>query len=155
MSKRAFEVTLEKTPGMDSAFLTVPFSVKEVFGTRGLVKVKGTINGAPFRSSLFPRGKGKHYMVVNKLLREAIGKTAGDRVKVFLDVDTEERIVTVPEDVQKVLGKRKKIKAFFDSLSYTHKKEYVAWIEEAKKPETRAARIKKMPEMLAKKFKEP
>jgi uncharacterized protein YdeI (YjbR/CyaY-like superfamily) len=65
------------------------------------------------------------------------------------------RIFTVPEDVQKTLGKQKKIKDYFDSLPYSHKKEYVVWIEEAKKPETRAARLVKMMEMLAGKIKNP
>lgn len=155
MLKQKFVVTLEKISGMDSAFFTIPFSVEEAFGSRGVVKVKGTLDGMPFRNSLFPRGKGKHYMVVNKPLREAMGKTAGDPVKVVLDLDTEERVVTVPEDVQKALGKQKKVKAYFDALSYTHKKEYVVWIEDAKKPETRAARVKKMMAMLTVKIKQP
>lgn len=155
MTKRMFEVTLEKISGMDSAFFTIPFSVEEAFGSRGVVKVKGTLDGMPFRNSLFPRGKGKHYMVVNKPLRERMGKTAGDRVEVVLDADTEERVVTIPQDVQKALGKQKKVKAYFDALSYTHKKEYVVWIEDAKKPETRAARVKKMMAMLTVKIKQP
>jgi uncharacterized protein YdeI (YjbR/CyaY-like superfamily) len=63
--------------------------------------------------------------------------------------------LTVPEDVQKALGKQKKIKNYFDSLPYSHKKEYVVWIEDAKKPETRAARVKKMIAMLAGKINNP
>ena len=65
------------------------------------------------------------------------------------------RIFTVSEDVQKTLGKQKKIKDYFDSLPYSHKKEYVVWIEGAKKPETRAGRLVKRMEMLAKKGKNP
>ena len=65
------------------------------------------------------------------------------------------RIFTVPEEVQKALGKQKKIKDYFDSLPYSHKKEYVVWIEDAKKPETRATRVKKMIAMLAEKIKNP
>jgi hypothetical protein len=153
--EQKFEVELENTPGLESAFFTIPFNVAEAFGSRGVVKVKGTLDGMPFRNSLFPRGKGIHYMIVNKPLREAMGKTAGDRVKVVLDVDLEERFVTVPEDVKQSLQKQKKLKDYFDSLSYSHKKEYVAWIEKAKKPETRSARLMKMMEMLAGKIKNP
>jgi len=65
------------------------------------------------------------------------------------------KTLNVPEDVQKALGKQKEIKDYFDSLPCSHKKEYVVWIEDAKEPETRAARVKKMMEMLAKNGKEP
>jgi uncharacterized protein YdeI (YjbR/CyaY-like superfamily) len=62
--------------------------------------------------------------------------------------------LSLPEAVQKALGKQKKIKDYFDSLPYSLKKEYVVWIEEAKKPETKAARIAKMMAMLTKKIKQ-
>jgi len=56
-------------------------------------------------------------------------------------VDREKRIVTAPKDLQKLLAKNAKARAHFDTLSFTHRKEYVVWIVEAKKPETRARRI--------------
>ena len=70
-------------------------------------------------------------------------------------VDREERIVTPPKDLQKLLAKNAIARGVFDSLSFTHRKEYVVWIVEAKKPETREARLAKTVEMLSKGKKNP
>ena len=70
-------------------------------------------------------------------------------------VDREERIVTPPKDLQKLLAKNAIARGVFDSLSFTHRKEYVVWIVEAKKPETREARLTKTVEMLSRGKKNP
>ena len=70
-------------------------------------------------------------------------------------VDRDNRIVTAPKDLQKLLAKNAKARAMFDGLSFTHRKEYVVWIVEAKKPETREARLTKTIEMLSKGKKNP
>ncbi len=88
-------------------------------------------------------------MVVKKEIREAIGKSGGDTVKVVMEIDTEPRIVLVPEDFQQALENNAKAKEVFDSFSYTHKKEYVEWINGAKKQETRENRMKKAVESIA------
>jgi hypothetical protein len=70
-------------------------------------------------------------------------------------VDRERRIVTAPKDLQKLLAKNAKARAHFETLSFTNRKEYVVWIVEAKKAETRDARVTKTVEMLAKGKKNP
>ena len=70
-------------------------------------------------------------------------------------VDREKRIVTAPKDLQKLLVKNAKARAHFDALAFSHRKEYVVWIVEAKKAETRDARLTKTVEMLAKGKKNP
>ncbi len=121
----------------------IPFNVQEVFGTRAQVKVRGTIDELPFRSSIAPMGGGKHAMVVKKEIRDAIGKTVGDRVKMVMAKDNEKRIVTVPEDFRIALEQNPIAKTVFDKFAFTHRREYVEWIESAKKPETRFNRIQK------------
>jgi len=149
MNRQEFEVTLLKPPDIDGAYFIVPFNVPEVYGTKAQVKVRGTIDGYPYRGSIANMGEG-HCMVVKKEIRQVIGKSAGDTVKVVMDIDTEPRIVEVPEDFQQVLNNNPKAKEIFDTFSYSHKKEYVEWIEGAKKQETRENRIKKAVEMIAK-----
>ena len=70
-------------------------------------------------------------------------------------VDREERIVTAPKDLQKLFAKNATARGVFDTLSFTNRKEYVVWIVEAKKPETRAARLAKTIEMLSRGKKNP
>ncbi len=141
MVPKEFRIRLVGRGGAEA--FTVPFSVEEVFGRKARLPVRGTINGFPYRSSVFPMGDGKHYMVVNKGMREGAGVQAGDTVKVTMEVDTAPRIVTVSAYFKKALAKHKNAKAAFEKLSYTHKKEWVEWIEEAKKAETRSRRIEK------------
>ena len=148
MSRQEFEIILLKPPDIDGAYFIVPFNVQQVYGTKAHVKVRGIIDGYPYRGLIANMGEG-HMMVVKKEIREAIGKTAGDTVKVVMEIDTEPRIVDVPEDLQQALESNPQVKERFDRLSYTHRKEYVEWIEGAKKSETRANRIQKTIEMVA------
>ena len=131
------------------AWVEIPAKIMEAYGTKGRVPVKALIDGEPYRGSLANMGGGCHQLGVLKAIRAKIGKGEGDIVHVVLERDTEERTVEVPSDFQKALNKNKTAKAIFDKLAYTHKKEYVRWIEEAKKPETRAARIEKAITMIA------
>jgi Bacteriocin-protection, YdeI or OmpD-Associated/Domain of unknown function (DUF1905) len=146
MAKKAFKTEL-LAEGWATGIL-IPFSVEKVFGSKARVPVRGTINGFAFRSSVFPMGGGNHYMAVNRATREGAGAKGGDTVSVVMEVDTEPRVVTASADLKKALGRDKEAKAAFDKLSYTHKKEFVQWIEGAKKEETRARRIEKTLTML-------
>jgi uncharacterized protein YdeI (YjbR/CyaY-like superfamily) len=66
---------------------------------------------------------------------------APDRVRVTMELDTEPRTVRVPPDLRAALREDADARASFAKLSYTHRREYVDWIEEAKRPETRARRV--------------
>lgn len=147
MPVQEFEAVLIKDDGTNGLYIRIPFNVQEVFNKKSQVKVKGSIDGYPYRGSIHPYG-GIHYMGVKKEIREAIGKAQGDTVKVVMEMDTQPGTVIVPVKLEDALKKDKKAKAAFEKLSYTHKKEYVEWIECAKKEETRDRRIKKAIERL-------
>lgn len=135
-----------------AAFIRVPFDVKEVFGTRGRVPVRGTFDGYPYRGTIQPMG-GQHIIGVSREMRQALGKAAGDTISVTMERGTEERAVEVPEDLAAALTENPDAQKYFDSLAYSHRKEYVGFVTEAKKPETRAKRIARTIEMLEQKLK--
>src|SRR5262245_19228016 len=144
-----FKVKLVRYQDTQVLHVYLPFDVFEAFGTRSRLAVKGEIKGFPFRSSIFPMGGGKFYMVVNREMRECANVKAGETVNFVMEKDDEPRAIATPPDLLKALGARKSAKIAWDKLSYTHRKEHINAIEEAKKPETRARRIAKAVEMIA------
>ncbi len=127
-------------------FLTVPFSVEKEYGTKAKVKVKGTIDGLSYESTLLPLGGGKHNLVVKKEIRKKIGKEAGDTVSVTMEKDTAKRVVKVPKDFRDTMNQQ--AAKFFKGLAPSYKKLYVEWITGAKKDETRQRRIAKAVKLL-------
>ena len=146
---KRFRALVRRKEGGDVCSVDIPFDVEKTFGARGRVPVRGTLNGAPFRSSVFRMGGDCHFMVVNRRMREAAGVSGGETVPVVLERDTEERTVEPPADFARALKSNREARAAWDKLSYTHRREHVEHIEEAKKPETRQRRIEKSVELLA------
>ncbi len=144
--KHTFTATIEN-PGGGGAFVRVPFDVEAAFGSKR-PKIKATIKGEQYRGTLVRMGSDFHMLLILKGIREKIGKTFGDAVRVTVEEDVAPRVVQVPPDLMKELKKDKTAKSLFEGLSYTHRKEYVRWIEEAKRQDTRRARVLKTMEML-------
>jgi hypothetical protein len=116
----------------------VPFNPKDVFGkTRAPIKV--TLNGYTYRSTITAMG-GETFIPLRKSHREAAGLQGTETLQVRLELDTETREVTPPDDLVKALTAANAM-AKWTALSFTHQREHVEAIETAKKPETRARRI--------------
>lgn len=140
--RQRFRATLATdSPNSQAAFVVIPFDVVKVYGARR-VPVRGTLNGCAFQSTLSPYG-GVHYLGVNKALRSAAKAEVGDVVTIVLERDDEPRTVTPPPDLAKALKANLVAHAAWKKLSYTHQREYARAILDAKKPETRARRIKR------------
>jgi len=82
---KEFEAQLHKGDNPGAWTCVVMDDVKELFGTRGLVKIRGSIDGEPFDGALMAQGDGTHRLPVRAKLRDAIGKEAGDTVHVRID----------------------------------------------------------------------
>ena len=137
-------------PNGSWCFLEFPFDFQKTFGTRARVPVCGTINGFPFRSSICPMS-GKYLLAINKEMQAGAKAKPGDRAHFIMERDDKPRTVTVPSVLKKALAKAPKAKAIFDKLSYSHRKEYVQWINQAKQPETTQRRLEKLVRVLLEK----
>jgi len=144
--KYQFKAVIEDAGG-GGAYVTVPFDVEKTFGAKR-VKIKAMIDGEPYRGTLVRMGSPQHMLPVLKEIRERIGKSIGDIVTIELEEDFEPRMVDVPPDLQSALEADSAAQAAFNRLSYTHQKEYVRWIMESKRDQTRQKRVQQAIEML-------
>jgi uncharacterized protein YdeI (YjbR/CyaY-like superfamily) len=106
-----------------------------------------TVGGHSYRTTVARMG-GRFLVPLSAENRTAAGVAAGDQVDVDLEPDTAPREVEVPADLTEALARDDAARATFDGLSYTHRKEWVRWVEEAKKADTRATRLAKTVEAL-------
>ena len=110
-------------------------------GPRKRVPVLVTINAYTYRSTNSVYG-GMAFIPVRASVRKAANVELGDTVTVTLEPDDAPRIAAVPPDLGEALEKRR-LREAFERFSPTHQREYVEWVESAKKPETRQSRIEK------------
>jgi hypothetical protein len=133
--------------GSGGAYVTIPFDVEIAFGKKR-VKVAAAIEGLPYRGSLVRMGTACHILGIRKDIREKLGKTVGQEIEIAIKEDIEARVVAVPPDLSEALKNVPEAEMFFQQLSYSHQKEYVQWIEEAKRDLTRQSRIEKTLQLL-------
>jgi Bacteriocin-protection, YdeI or OmpD-Associated/Domain of unknown function (DUF1905) len=141
-----FTTTLLKF-GPNNTGIEVPEDVLAAMGRGRRVKVVATVNGYTYRTSIAP-AMGRILMPFSSEHRAATGLRGGEEIEVDVVPDDAPREVEVPADLAAGLDGSPEAGAFFATLSYTNKRSYVLWIEDAKKPETRAARVAKAVEML-------
>lgn len=150
MTKGRFEARLVRPQGVGTwTFALVPKATTERMGLRARMRVKGTVDGAAFRCALNPRGGGQYFIVVNKELRDRIGREPGDSVRVVIEVDTSPVVIEVPPDLERALKGSPNARGFFERIAPSHKKAYVQWVTGAKRAETRERRVQKALRMLA------
>jgi uncharacterized protein YdeI (YjbR/CyaY-like superfamily) len=146
---RSFKATLERMPSnLGWVIVRIPLDVLKVWGTRGMLKVKGEVNGFAFRTSLFPTGKGYHYLLVNKRMQAGAGARPGTVAQFRLEPDTEKRIATVPAELQRILKEDRPFRRWFDQLNYSTRKWISDWVVQVKSAEARARRAEQVAEQL-------
>ena len=146
---KSFKATLERMPSnLGWVIVRIPLDVPKVWGTRGMLKVKGEINGFAFRTSLFPTGKGYHYLLVNKRMQAGAGARPGSVAQFRLEPDTEKRVATVPAELQRVLNEDRSLRRWFDQLNYSIRKWITDRVVQVKSAEARVRRAEQVDEQL-------
>lgn len=142
MSQERFVTAVQQAEGMNATGIQVPPEVVAAFGSGKRPKVKISLNGYTYRSTV--AAYGDVYMLpLSQEHREAAGVQAGDVVEVTLELDTEPRTVDVPADLGAALAENG-VRDAFDALAYSARKEHVRQVESAKAEETRQRRISKI-----------
>ena len=121
--------------------VVVPKDVAATFSSKR-PPVFAHINGVEYRSRLMIYG-GQCYLGLRKDLLRQLDVAAGDRVEIELAEDHEERVVVEPVELTRALADNPAARASYEKLPFTHRTEYARWIDEGKKPETRADRVAK------------
>src|SRR5215216_7665161 len=127
-------------------FIVLPFHPNEVWGVKRRHYITGTVNGHGVRGSLGSDGQ-ESFLPLGTAWRRDRGLEAGDTVNVTLSPEGPQA-ESLASDVADALEAKPQAKAFFESLATFYRNTYIKWIESAKRPETRAARIKEMIELL-------
>ena len=128
--------------GSGGHLVDVPPEVIEALGGRGRIPVTATFDGVPYRGSIVRMGGGAVLGVQKAIMAEA-GVSVGDTLTVIVRNDDPPREVEVPDDLAEALRRSDEARAAFEGLSFSHRREYVDSITEAKRPETRARRVER------------
>jgi uncharacterized protein YdeI (YjbR/CyaY-like superfamily) len=146
---KSFSAPLEHLrSGLGWVVAYLPFDAASVWGSRGRPKVKGEINGFAFRTSLFPTRDGRHFLLINKRMQKGGRAVVGAIARFRLEPDTEERTVTIPEELKRVLAEDRSVLRWFDKLNYSIRKWIVDWITNVKSADARVRRSEQVAEQL-------
>ena len=126
----------------------VPFDPAKAWPERNRLKVKGTINGFPFRTSLFGSAKGGHVLLVNKQMQKGAGVALGGLAEVVLEPDVEPRVAKVPAELAMLLKRDRGLKQWFEQLSYSARADIGKNITALKSRDARMRRAEQMAERM-------
>jgi uncharacterized protein YdeI (YjbR/CyaY-like superfamily) len=146
---KTFDAVLERSGNsLNWTIIRIPLDIAKLWGVRGQLRVQGEINGFAFRTSLFPDGKGAHFMIVNKKMQAGGKVVPGGCARFRLEPDTVRREVTVPEEWIAVLRESKALRRYYESLSSSTQRDIAKWVGEPKGSEARSRRAEQIAERL-------
>src|SRR5215468_10951571 len=146
---KTFEAVLERSGDrLNWTIIRIPFDATKLWAKRGQLRVKGEINGFPFRSALFPTGQGSHVLMVNKKMQAGGKVVPGSKAKFRLEPDTESREFKPSQELDRIFRQSKQLQKYFDSLNFSMRRYIALWVEEGKHPETRRRRAEQIAERL-------
>jgi hypothetical protein len=134
---------------MPMLILIVPEEIVEALGGKAVKRVVGTLNGQPIRRGLLPMRTGERYLLVSKALRKQLGLELNTEVQVSLASDPNPDQVDLPEELAEGLNEWPEAAEAFNRLTPGRQRNLVHYIEQAKRPDTRAQRVVNMLHQLA------
>jgi uncharacterized protein YdeI (YjbR/CyaY-like superfamily) len=144
-----FEARLERMRSrLNWIIVYMPFDAAKVWGMRGQIKVKGEVNGFAFRTSLFPTREGQNILLVNKRMQKGARAAEGSVARFQIELDSEERTVTIPDELQSILREDRSLRRWYDELNYSTRNDVAKWIGEPKSAEARVRRAEQIAERL-------
>jgi uncharacterized protein YdeI (YjbR/CyaY-like superfamily) len=126
----------------------VPFAPAKVWKKRNRMRVKGTINGFPFRTSLFGSAEKGYVVLVNKAMQKGAEAYAGEMAEFTLEPDLEERSTAVPPELAKALKQDRALTRWFETLSYSYRKAFCDMVKQLKSAEARERRAGQIAEQM-------
>lgn len=148
-AERSFSATLERMRSrLNWTIIHVPFDVAKVWGTRGQLRVRGEINGFPFRGCLFPTRRGEHFLLVNKRMQKGARAAPGSVARLRIEPDTEERVIAVPTELNRILSQDRALRGWVDQLNPSTRADIAKWVTEPKSSEARVRRAEQIAERL-------
>ncbi|MFY9702439.1 MAG: YdeI/OmpD-associated family protein [Terriglobales bacterium] len=146
---RHFEARLERMRSrLNWVVIHLPFDAAKVWRLRGQIKVKGEINGFAFRTSLFPTGDGRHFLLVNKRMQRGARAVEGSVARFQMEFDREERTVAIPEEIGRILNQDRRLHRWYGGLNHSTRADIAKWITEPKGAEARVRRAEQIAERL-------
>ena len=148
--KKTFTALLEPDgTALNWVIARLPFDIDKAWPERRRLRVRGEINGVSFRTSLFPiRGQSGHMILVNKKMQKAAKAFRGDKARISLEPDFEERQAVMPAELAAALKADRGLRKWFDSLSEYTRRTLCALVDEAKSPEARRRQAERIAERL-------
>jgi hypothetical protein len=145
----AFRAMIESSgPTGQWPHLFLPPEASAYLGKRGAVRVIVRVGAMSFRRAAKPDGDGGHYILFNADMRERTGKEAGDRVMVGLELDLTPQELEVPREFAQMMHADSEADAAFKTMPPSHRRGYLEFIEDAKRPEARARRMEQALRMM-------
>jgi uncharacterized protein YdeI (YjbR/CyaY-like superfamily) len=146
-SAKRFKAVLEKERGMGWTIARVPFDPGKAWPKMIRLRVRGEVNGARFRTSLFADGNG-YYLLVNRETQRTAGVVCGDAIEIALEPDMEARPAELPEVLEVLLDDEAGLREWYDELSESMRREIGKWIVGVKSEQSRMRRAQQMAERL-------
>jgi hypothetical protein len=145
---KKFRGLLEPYPQLNWVIVRLPFDVARAWKTRNRLRVKGTINGFAFRTSLFGSAQDGHFLLVNRQMQKGAGAGVGGMVEVILEPDLEPRATSAPPELARLLKQHAALKRWYEQLSPSAHADIARTVNGPKSPAARLRRAEQTAERM-------